>query len=302
MKVINIEVRNKIAEQIDNAVYVCGNSDFVVIFDFDEEWNDLDVKTARFIHSAGYTDVVFEGNACKMPVISNTYNIKVGVFAGNLCTTTPALVSAKKSILCEDGLPAAPTDDVYAQIMGAVVASNVKGDNGFVKQSALPEGFPYCDGDIVIPEILVDLQVINEAKPERMVGGFRIPDAKIEDGKEYTVIWRGELYKRTAKKYEWNGIHIILGNPKISHGADNGDPFALKYFPYEQTGPYFNLEEYGQNHTRSTVAVVSNTFERIDPRYMPEFQRIVLVSSGGRRFNLTVSDEGQMKLATIEGA
>ena len=52
-----------------------------------------------------------------MPVISDTYKLHVGVFAGNLSTTTAAYVPCKKSILCGGGVPAAPAEDVYNQIM-----------------------------------------------------------------------------------------------------------------------------------------------------------------------------------------
>lgn len=116
-KTIEITIKGKVARQTNKTLYICGNSDFVVNFDFDEEWNEFGIKTARFIHNAGYTDVVFEGNQCPVPIISNTHNIKVGVFTGNLRTTTPAYISAMRSILCGSGSPAPPSDDVYNQIM-----------------------------------------------------------------------------------------------------------------------------------------------------------------------------------------
>lgn len=116
-KRINITVRDRIAKA-DRTVYICGNSDFTIKFDFDAEWQEYATKTARFHSDDGtYIDVVFDGDVCTVPVLSNIYNFKVGVFAGNLRTTTPALVSAKKSILCGSGVPAAPPDDVYSQIM-----------------------------------------------------------------------------------------------------------------------------------------------------------------------------------------
>lgn len=129
-KTIEITIRNKVARQTNKTVYTCGNSDFVVIFDFDEEWNGFKVKTARFIHSAGYTDVVFEGNQCGVPIISGTHNIKVGVFAGNLSTTTPAHVGARKSILCESGTPAPPSEDAYSQLIEMIEDGCIKGDKG----------------------------------------------------------------------------------------------------------------------------------------------------------------------------
>lgn len=116
--VIEIEVAEKIARLKDRSlVGVCGNSDYVVRFAFDAEWDAYETKTARFKWSGTYTDVVFSGNECAMPIINNSYCVEIGVYAGNLHTTTTAILLMKKSVLCDGGTPAAPPDDVYAQIM-----------------------------------------------------------------------------------------------------------------------------------------------------------------------------------------
>lgn len=116
MPVINISVENKIAEA-DGTLYVCGNSDFVAKFAFDAEWEAYETKTARFGYNNSYVDVVFTGNKCPVPIISGTYFFNIGVYAGNLHTTTPARVPCKKSILCDTGFPADPPNDIYNQIM-----------------------------------------------------------------------------------------------------------------------------------------------------------------------------------------
>lgn len=116
MPVIDVLVREKIATAAP-AEIVCGNSDYMLAFDFDEEWGEYETKTARFAYNDQYQDVVFDGAECAMPVISNTTICQVGVFAGDLHTTTPALLWCKKSILCDGGSPADPSEDVYAQIM-----------------------------------------------------------------------------------------------------------------------------------------------------------------------------------------
>ena len=147
MHIINITVRDKIATHVGDAYYVCGNSDFVVHFDFDEEWDALDVKTARFIRQDGaYHDQVFSGSECPVPIISNTNDVRVGVFAGNLCTTTPARVPAVKSILCPGGVPAAPGDDVYNQIM-----QEVNETRGAAEENA--KGLEAARGEI--PDVLI---------------------------------------------------------------------------------------------------------------------------------------------------
>ena len=117
MKRIEISVENLVAWQTNSTEYVCGNSEFVVGFVFDKEWNKYETKTARFIHGGEHTDIVFTGNECEVPEIMNVRSMEVGVYAGNLHTTTPAVVQCRKSILCRSGIPADPQPDVYAQIM-----------------------------------------------------------------------------------------------------------------------------------------------------------------------------------------
>ena len=116
MRILKINIKNKIAES-PNEIIVCGNSDYIIEFTFDEEWNAFDVKTARFIYNNKAVDVVFEGNKVDVPVITNSIILSVGVFAGELRTTTPALITCSKSILCQDGLPPDPPPEVYTQIM-----------------------------------------------------------------------------------------------------------------------------------------------------------------------------------------
>ena len=117
MKRIEISVQNLVAWQTNSTDYVCGNSEFVVGFVFDKEWDEIETKTARFIHGGEHTDIVFTGNECKVPKILNVKRMEVGVFAGDLQTTTPAVVHCRKSILCDSGTPSDPPPDVYAQIM-----------------------------------------------------------------------------------------------------------------------------------------------------------------------------------------
>lgn len=118
MNYINITVRGKIARAEGRARVVCGNSDYAVRFDFDAEWEAYDLKTARFVTEDGsYTDVQFEGDTCTIPILRNTRTLLVGVFAGNLRTTTAALIHAVPCITDPDGTPADPTPDVYAQLM-----------------------------------------------------------------------------------------------------------------------------------------------------------------------------------------
>lgn len=117
MPEINIMIKNKIATKSNNMTYICDNSDYVINFDFDDEWDAYDTKTARFAYGGQYTDIIFVGNRCKVPVITNTYAFHIGVFAGDLHTTTPVRVPCRKSILSSASIHVDPTPDVYDQLM-----------------------------------------------------------------------------------------------------------------------------------------------------------------------------------------
>lgn len=116
MPIIEIEVTNKIAQAPVQSI-VCGNKDYQVKFLFDDEWAAYKTKTARFAFNGQVVDVLFDDDVCNVPVISNARTCAVGVYAGDLHTTTPALVSCVKSILCKGGAPADPTPDLYAQLL-----------------------------------------------------------------------------------------------------------------------------------------------------------------------------------------
>lgn len=116
MPEIKIKIKNKIAESPVDAI-VCGNSDYKIKFIFDDEWSAYDLKTARFVLGGKNQDIIFNGNTCDVPIISDTNYCAVGVFAGELHTTTPALITCTKSILCYGGVPADPTPEKYEQIL-----------------------------------------------------------------------------------------------------------------------------------------------------------------------------------------
>jgi hypothetical protein len=114
---ITITITKKIATCLTELPIVCGNSDYECEFLFDGEWDKHSVKTARFRFDGKYTDVVFEGTVCNMPIISNAKIVWVGVFAGELSTSSPAMVHCKPSILDGGDVPAPPREDVYSQMI-----------------------------------------------------------------------------------------------------------------------------------------------------------------------------------------
>lgn len=116
-KVIEITIRNKVARIASSPIIVGKNKDYIVRFDFDEDWDKYDTKTARFSQDGEYQDIIFAGNECSMPALDGGKVVEVGVYAGNISTTAPAYLKVHKSIIDDDGVPADPTPDVYAQLM-----------------------------------------------------------------------------------------------------------------------------------------------------------------------------------------
>ena len=116
-----IEVKNKIATlKSKNFTLVGGNNDYDVVFEFDKDWDELEAKTAVFVFGKGKPIYkVFKGNICEGVAIYDSTMCLIGVFSGDIKTTTPACVDG---ILLSIGdvatdLPQSPEDDVYNQIM-----------------------------------------------------------------------------------------------------------------------------------------------------------------------------------------
>ena len=60
---------------------------------------------------------MFSGDEVALPVIQNERYIRIGVYAGDLRTTTSAVIFCRRCITDGSGSPADPTPDVYAQLM-----------------------------------------------------------------------------------------------------------------------------------------------------------------------------------------
>ena len=121
MTAIDVRVRARIAAALGSPQIICGNSDYTVRFDFDDEWSAYEAKTARFkFYQNGFPlhyDVLFTGNTVTVPVLDDTYEVEIGVYAGNIRTTTDARVPCMQSITDGDSVHPVPTPDVYNQLM-----------------------------------------------------------------------------------------------------------------------------------------------------------------------------------------
>nr|DAH82976.1 MAG TPA: Paired amphipathic helix protein [Caudoviricetes sp.] len=122
---IHITVRSRVPTITEGEEVISHNSDYVIDFDFDEEWTD-NYKTVYFVCEDGsHQPVVINGNTCPVPVLDGEHRrIFVGVQAGSiekpsvLKTTCPCCLKVRDSIADLLGQPIPdPTPDVYQQIM-----------------------------------------------------------------------------------------------------------------------------------------------------------------------------------------
>ena len=133
MKILHINILDKKATYLNrDGDIVCGNSNYLIEFAFDAEWDEYEEKTARFIWNDQYQDVKFVGTACYVPIISHTTELKVGVYAGELSTTTSATIPCNKSILCENALQGGTIIVDGDSVVGAILPIPSDKDNGKV--------------------------------------------------------------------------------------------------------------------------------------------------------------------------
>lgn len=124
---INVEVRNRMAATTGRPYIVCGNSDYVIAFSFDSEWDAYNEKTAVFAFVKcgvrSTIEVPFSGAACYAPVLSGIDRVEIGVYAGQIRTTTPAIVPCRLSISDYTSEETTPKTDVFNDIMEQIALS-----------------------------------------------------------------------------------------------------------------------------------------------------------------------------------
>ena len=126
---INVNVRQRIASVSGNPIIVCGNSDYTVSFDFDSEWGAYADKTAVFAFRKDgkreTIEVEFTGSSCAAPVLTGIDRVEIGVIAGQIRTTTPAIVPCGLAITDYRSEEHDAEPDVYNQIMEQIAEIGV---------------------------------------------------------------------------------------------------------------------------------------------------------------------------------
>lgn len=217
MKNLNITVINKIATYLrrDGAI-VCGNKDYQITFAFDAEWDKYETKTARFIWNGKYWDQPFSGNVCPVPIITGATEVTVGVYAGDLCTTTPATIPCKRSILCgeekvSDGCIEGLRDEAVEAAYRAEAAAKRAED---------------CDPVEVIETVINTVARYEQLKPEF---GQSLDWLKTNgDTAKLYVLPDGNIYAYTARTLEGGSFPNFENALEKAEAIDTTDAFEGK--------------------------------------------------------------------------
>lgn len=121
MPTIDIIIRNKTASAVNPPCIVCGNSDYNVKFDFDEEWQAHNNKIGVFAYNRcgewRSENVPFEGDTCPVPALHGVRSVWIGVTAGDVRTSTPADVPCRMGATDFSDTEEPPSADVWGQIL-----------------------------------------------------------------------------------------------------------------------------------------------------------------------------------------
>lgn len=143
-KIFNVDVANKIAtHQQSDGVIICGNSDYKIKFNFDEEWNGQSKKTARFVWLNQYHDVEFTGDTVNVPVILATDKVSVGVYVGEVPDGGTVLSTTHVDIMCVPSIRSAQPS--ANPLTGINYTNEARGYANDAKASAT-EAKEYADG------------------------------------------------------------------------------------------------------------------------------------------------------------
>lgn len=121
MPTIDIIIRNKTASAVNPPCIVCGNSDYNVKFNFDEEWQAHNNKIGVFAYNRcgewQSEKVLFEGDTCPVPALHGVRSVWIGVTAGDVRTSTPADVPCRMGATDFSDTTEKPSEDIWGQIL-----------------------------------------------------------------------------------------------------------------------------------------------------------------------------------------
>lgn len=291
---IKITVRNKIARALPSAAIVCDNSDYVVKFDFDDEWAAETVKTARVSFDDDYYDIVFEGDECVLPPITGAQSVKIGVYSGDLRTTTAAHLRCLPSCTSDEGSQADPPESVYNQLVEMInnIDVTISPDDiadaveDYLTEHPVSVTTPdWSQNDETASNYVknrthwVEQQVVRLIEETSFTaqesdGGLYGAELELTEqalpiiGETATIVFGGVTY--TAEVKELEGAACVGNFGLLNDAFENtGEPFLLAFLDAgaERYGIVFTLA--AGEHTISAGKVIE-VVHKLDVKYIPD--------------------------------
>ena len=228
MKTLVIEVANKIARYTGDETIICGNADYQIRFEFDEEWSAHNAKVARFIAGGKFVDVAFTGNTCTVPVLSKVDKVSVGVYVDNELSTTTTDIPCALSVRCTKAT-SAMTERVKTVKMIVDCVTN----DGIMRYTGV-EG-----GQLVRKELVIEY---DEEEPYKEIEFVADTPILVVSTNASWCCWVYEIHgdNKAGKCVEhFDLINHTFGNDEYNEYSTNVGVYIL---PYRAEGYYISME------------------------------------------------------------
>lgn len=263
---IYVTVRNKFAEAYGSSTIVAGNSDYTFHFDFDSEWEVYHTKTVRFAWKDKTTGksqyrerIMSDGNSVKAPAIHNTNLLFVGVSAGNIRTTTPAVVVCYGSITDDAPYHGDPDADIYTQLIDLLENGGGGSHEYYPQKVTLLTSFPGIAPPESLPEC-IDTPVTVVGETDAMQYTWAQGDIDGSTGQDLNTqdFW----WERRIREPDYIPIPPAAGIVRALPLVDGTNESAPKLYFYDSSKNFISCTGF-QNYGDSLNIPANARFLRI---------------------------------------
>lgn len=188
--IINITEKNNRLEFSDTYTpIVCGNSNYVLKFNFGEQWQNCNRKAAFFVIDGNKQTVDFEGDECKVPVLPNAAFVFVSLVSGegeNQLATTPIRIRLEPTMAGGDFSEFNQLTNYLPKILSALNAI----ENGeVVAKNAESATTAKVASNVVNPNLLIngDFRVNQRGQTTYSASGYTVDRWNIGANASLTV-------------------------------------------------------------------------------------------------------------------
>ena len=159
-------------------------------------------------------------------------------------------------------------------------SSDVLNDDGTLKESVLPEGYPYMSEGVVLPETSFEVGYEDEGSYGQ---GMILDKFILEKDCEYEVVWNGTTYNCIGTEIEADGFTVVaLGNLEDVGGDYAEYPFGIMSFNdtlAAALGMYGSCGVY-DGSTEAVVSINGSSIHKIDARFIPDLGVVTNIIDG----------------------